>query len=106
VYAIVSLQGFQYRVSEGETLRVPVLEGEVGSPIEIPEVYLIADGETLVVGRPTIAGAVVRAEVLGHGRGRKVLIGKYKRRKDYRRRRGHRANYTELRVKQIAGPKA
>jgi large subunit ribosomal protein L21 len=49
---------------------------------------------------------MVRAEVLGHGRGRKILIGKYKRRKDYRRRRGHRTNYTELRVKQITGPQA
>jgi len=106
VYAIVSLQGFQYRVSEGETLRVPVLEGETGVEIEIPQVHLIADGEKLLVGRPTIDGAMVRAEVLGHGRGRKILIGKYKRRKDYRRRRGHRTNYTELRVKQITGPQA
>jgi large subunit ribosomal protein L21 len=106
VYAIVSVQGFQYRIREGETLRVPVLEGDAGSQIEIPDVHLIADGERLLVGRPTIAGASVSAEVVGHGRGRKILIGKYKRRKDYRRRRGHRTDYTELRVKQIAGPKA
>jgi large subunit ribosomal protein L21 len=106
VYAIVSLQGFQYRVTEGVTLRVPVLEGEAGSAVEIPEVYLIADGERVVIGHPTISGAMVRAEVVGHGRGRKILIGKYKRRKDYRRRRGHRANYTELLVRQIAGPQA
>jgi len=106
VYAIVSLQGFQYRVSEGQILRVPVLPGDAGSEIAIPEVYLIADGEQVLIGRPTIAGAMVRAEVVGHGRGRKILIGKYKRRKDYRRRRGHRANYTELRVKQITRPAA
>jgi large subunit ribosomal protein L21 len=106
VYAIVSLQGFQFRVSEGATFRVPALDGEAGSAVEIPEVYLIADGERVVIGHPTIAGATVRAEVVGHGRGRKIVIGKYKRRKDYRRRRGYRSDYTELLVRQIAGPQA
>lgn len=104
MYAIVSLQGFQYRVQNDEVVRVPVLEGEIGSEITIPNVHLISDGEDLLVGQPTIEAAAVKAEVLGHGRGPKILVGKFKRRKDYRRRRGHRTNYTELRIKEIVRP--
>ena len=104
MYAIISCQGFQYRVAKDEVVRVPVFEGEEGSTISIDNVHLIADGDDLVVGAPTIPGAAIKAEVLGHGRGKKVLVGKYKRRKDYRRVRGHRANYTELKVVDIVNP--
>jgi large subunit ribosomal protein L21 len=104
VYAIVSLQGFQYRVEKEALVRVPVFEGEVGVEITIPQVHLIADGENVLVGMPTIENAVVKAEVMSHGRGPKLLIGKYKRRKDYRRRRGHRTDYTEIRIKEIVRP--
>jgi len=104
VYAIVSLQGFQYRVTADELLRVPVFESEEGAEVTIDDVRLIADGEEVLIGRPTIANAAVKAEVISHGRGKKVLVGKYKRRKDYRRVRGHRANYTELRIKEIVRP--
>ena len=106
MYAIVSLQGFQYRVSAGETLRVPVMPAEAGAEIEVGQVHLIADGSDLLVGHPTIPQALVKAEVLGHGRGPKLVAGKYKRRKDYRRRWGHRTNYTELRIKDIVRPQA
>ena len=104
MYAIVSLQGFQYRVQNDEVVRVPALDGEVGAEITIPNVHLISDGEDLLVGRPTIESAAVRAEVVSHGRGPKILVGKFKRRKDYRRVRGHRTNYTELRIKEIVRP--
>jgi large subunit ribosomal protein L21 len=104
VYAIVSYQGFQYRVAPDEVLRVPVLEGEPGSELTISDVHLIADDGDVVIGKPTISAAAVKAEVVGHGRGSKVLVGKYKRRKDYRRVRGHRTNYTEIRVKEIVRP--
>jgi len=104
VYAIVSLQGFQYRVAKDAVLRVPVLAGAQGAQIAIEDVRLIADGENVQVGTPTLAGASVKAEILGHLRGPKVLIGKYKRRKDYRRRRGHRTNLTEIRVTEIVRP--
>jgi len=104
VYAIVSLQGFQYRVSAGDRVRVPVLPGEAGGEIEVSQVHLIADEGQVWIGRPTIPQAVVRAEVVGHGRGPKIIAGKYKRRKDYRRRWGHRVNYTELRIKDIVRP--
>jgi len=101
VYAIVSMQGFQFRVTPGETIRVPALGAEPGGEITIPDVHLIADGERIEVGHPTIEAAHVRAEVLAHGRGPKLHAAKYKRRKDYRRRWGHRTNYTELRIADI-----
>lgn len=104
MYAIVSLQGFQYRISENEVIRVPVFDGAEGSEITIEDVRLIADGDEVLVGRPTVPDAVVKAEVVGHGRGAKVRVGKYKKRKDYRRIRGHRTNYTEIRVKEIVRP--
>ncbi len=104
MYAIVSVQGFQYRVAKDAVLRVPVMAGEKGAEIEIEDVRLIADGDSVQIGTPTLGGARVRAEILGHVRGPKILVGKYKRRKDYRRRRGHRTDYTELRVKEIVRP--
>ncbi len=104
MYAIITCQGFQYRVAQDEILRVPVFEGEEGSTISIDSVHLIASGDDVVVGAPTIPKAEVKAEVISHGRGKKVLVGKYKRRKDYRRVRGHRANYTELKIVDIVNP--
>ena len=104
VYAIVSLQGFQFRVAAGETIRVPVMESEAGEKISISEVHLISDGEQVLVGRPTIPDAAVTAAVLGHGRGPKLRAAKFKKRKDYRRRWGHRTNYTELKIEDIVQP--
>jgi len=104
VYAIVGYQGFQYRVAKDEVLRVPVFESAEGAEITIEDVRLIADGEDVLVGRPTIPDAVVKAEVVGQGRGPKLRVAKFKRRKDYRRVRGHRTNFTEIRVKEIVRP--
>ena len=104
MYAIVFMQGFQYRVAKDAVLRVPVMAGEQGAEIAIEDVRLIADGDSVQIGTPTLGGASVRAEILGHVRGPKILIGKYKRRKDYRRRRGHRTDFTEIRIKEIVRP--
>ena len=104
MYAIVSLQGFQYRVEKDAVLRVPVFEREPGTKVTIKDVRLIADGDDVLVGKPSVPEAEVKAEVLGHVRGPKILVGKYKRRKDYRRVRGHRTDYTELRVMEIVRP--
>jgi large subunit ribosomal protein L21 len=105
VFAIVSLQGFQFRVAAGDTLRVPVMGTGTGEKIEIADVHLIADGEQVWVGKPTIPHARVTAEVVRHGRGPKIIGGNYKRRKDYRRRWGHRINFTELRIGDIERPR-
>ncbi len=104
MYAIVSCQGFQYRVAKDQVLRVPVFEGAEGSEISIGDVHLIAEGEEVLVGKPVIPEAAVKAEIVSHGRGPKILVGKFKKRKDYRRIRGHRTNYTEIRVTEIVRP--
>ena len=99
MYAVVKIKNQQYRVTPEEKLQVPLFEGEeVGSTLNFDEVILVADGENIQVGTPTVAGASVAAEVLGHGRSRKVIVFKKKRRKNYRRKVGHRQPYTEIKV--------
>jgi large subunit ribosomal protein L21 len=101
MYAVVKIKGQQYRVEPGHTLQVPLLEDEVGSDVTFDEVLLLSDGDDLKVGNPTVAGASVAAEVVRHGRSRKVIVFKYKRRKNYRRKKGHRQPFTEVNIKDI-----
>lgn len=105
MFAIVSVQGFQFRVAEGDTIRVPRLAQAEGDQLEIGEVHLIGGEGQVWVGRPTIPQARVKAEVVRHGRGEKTLAGKYKRRKDYRRRWGFRPHFTELKIAGIVQPR-
>jgi large subunit ribosomal protein L21 len=100
-YAIVQTGGKQYRVSSEETIDVMHLPVEEGSTVELDQVLLIADGESIRVGTPTVEGAKVLAEVLGEGKGRKVIVFKYKPKVRYRRRKGHRQLYTRLAIKEI-----
>lgn len=100
-YAIVQTGGKQYKVSPGETIDVERLTAAEGSTIELDQVLLIADGKRLMVGTPTVEGAKVIAEVLGEGKGKKVIVFKYKPKVRYRRMRGHRQIYTRLAIKQI-----
>lgn len=99
--AIVRTGGKQYRVAPGDVIRVERLPAECGTTVELQEVLLVQDGHQTRIGRPTLDGACVRAQVVTHGRGRKVYIRKFKRRKNYRRFTGHRQGYTELRVAEI-----
>jgi large subunit ribosomal protein L21 len=101
MYAVVSIQGFQYRVSPDDKIEVPSLPLEVGEQVKIDRVMLVSDGEKVYVGSPTVPGAQVQAEVVSHLRGPKIVVGKYKRRKDYRRKKGHRADLTELLIRKI-----
>ncbi|MBD3163415.1 MAG: 50S ribosomal protein L21 [Candidatus Eisenbacteria bacterium] len=103
MHAIVEFQGRQFRVQEGETIQVPLLEAEPGSAIVIDRVLMIADGDSVTVGHPLVDGATVDAKVLGHGRGPKVIVGKFKRRKDYRRRKGYRDDFTAVEIAGIRG---
>lgn len=97
-YAVVRSGGLQFRVAEGDTIRVPRIAADVGATVEIADVLALeADGE-LSVGRPLVEGAKVTAEVVRHGLGRKVIVYKKKRRKGYQRTRGHRQGFTELRI--------
>lgn len=101
IYAIVQTGGKQYKVSPGETIDVERLPAEEGSTIELDKVLLVADGEKVTVGTPTVEGAKVIAEVLGEGKGKKIIVFKYKPKVHYRRKRGHRQIYTRLAIKEI-----
>ncbi len=101
MYAVIKTGGKQYRVQSGEKLKVERIEAQVGSEIGLDQVLMIADGETLHVGRPLVEGAKVAATVVSHGRHDKVRIFKMRRRKHYQKHQGHRQNYTELQIGSI-----
>ncbi|MCS6799947.1 MAG: 50S ribosomal protein L21 [Myxococcota bacterium] len=100
MYAVIRTGGKQYRVAPGDRLRVEKLPAEVGSSLELTEVLMIG-GESVRIGRPLVEGARVTARVVGQGRARKIIVFKMKRRKNYRRKKGHRQPYTELLVTSI-----
>ena len=103
MYAIVNTGGKQYRVQPGDTVRVEYLPGDQGDLIEFDDVRLLSDDDgDVTVGAPTVEGAKVTAEVVQQGRAKKVIVFKYKAKTRYRRKNGHRQNFTELRVTDIS----
>lgn len=100
MYAVIETGGKQYRVQKGERLRIEKLEAESGTQVSFP-VLLLADGENVKVGKPTVAGATVTATVQGAEKGEKLLVFKYRRRKGYRRKTGHRQQYTSVLIQDI-----
>jgi large subunit ribosomal protein L21 len=102
MYAVIKTGGKQYRVREGDVIRVEKLEAETGSTVEIDDVLMVGEGAEVKLGKPTLDGAKVTALVSEQGRGRKITIIKFKRRQDYRRTKGHRQPYTELRITGIS----
>lgn len=100
-YAIFKAAGFQYRAELGDVLRLPSLDVESGDTVTFDEVLLGATEGDVLIGRPTLEGAAVRAEVLRHGRADKIVVFKFKRRKNIRSKTGHRQDYTEVRVSEI-----
>ena len=101
MYAVIKSGGKQYRVESGAKLRVEAITAEVGANVSFEEVLLVGSGDAVKVGAPLVSGALVRATVLGHGRGDKVKIFKLRRRKHYTRNQGHRQSYTEVRIDDI-----
>lgn len=101
MYAIIKTGGKQYTVKPGDEIRVESLPVEAGQEVDIDHVLFVGGEGAPKVGRPLVDGAVVKAEVLAHGRGKKILVYKFKRRKKYRRTKGHRQQYTQLRIKEI-----
>ena len=102
MYAVIKTGGKQYRVAPGEKIKIEQIPADVGSQITLDQVLMVAEGESVKVGNPLLAGAKVMATVLSHGRGEKVRIFKLRRRKHYQKTQGHRQNYTEIRVDAIA----
>jgi large subunit ribosomal protein L21 len=101
MYAVIETGGKQYRVSEGDAIKVEKLPYEVGDQVELDRVLLVSGEEGVSVGQPLVEGAKVTARVESEGRNRKVVVWKYRPKQRYRRRRGHRQSYTQLRIEKI-----
>ncbi len=103
MYAVIKTGGKQYKVAAGDYLKVEKLDGDVGSKVVIDKVLMLADGDDVTIGSPLVAGAKVNATVLSHGKGDKVMIFKFNRRKHYRKTQGHRQSFTEIKIEDING---
>ena len=102
MYAVIKSGGKQYRVQEGQTLKLEKLEVPTGETLEFDQVLLVADGDDIKVGAPLVGGAKVSAEIVSHGRGGKVQIIKFRRRKHHMKRQGHRQWFTEVKITGIS----
>ena len=101
MFAIVEAGGKQYRVAEGDVLRLEKLEAEAGTTVELP--VLLLGGDSVKIGAPRVDGASVTAEVIAHGRGDKLHVYKFKAKSNYRRHIGHRQSFTEVRIVSVQG---
>lgn len=101
MYAIVQTGGKQYKVSEGETLFIEKLEAEAGAEVTFDQVLLVSKDGNVVVGSPVVAGASVTATVVKNGKAKKIIVFKYKSKKNYRRKQGHRQPYTQVQIAKI-----
>jgi large subunit ribosomal protein L21 len=100
-YAIIRTGGKQFRAESGKTLRIPSLPGDAGSKVTFSDVILGSDGSNTFVGVPSLKGASVAAEIVKHGRDKKIVVFKMKRRKNYAKKQGHRQGFTEVRIGDI-----
>lgn len=100
-YAIIRTAGFQFRVEPGKTIRIPTVAADVGTTVTFDEVLLGSDGSNVHVGAPLVDGARVSGEVVRHGKGDKIIVFKFKRRKNYSRKQGHRQKFTEVKINDI-----
>ena len=103
MYAVIVTGGKQYRVAEGDVLRVEKLPVDAGESVDLDKVLMVAEGDDVRVGAPYLDGGRVTATVKSHGRGKKIKIVKFRRRKHHRKQMGHRQDYTELQITGIAG---
>ncbi|AMP20751.1 50S ribosomal protein L21 [endosymbiont 'TC1' of Trimyema compressum] len=103
MYAVIENGGKQYKVSEGDVLRLEKIETKVGSLVEDSKVLLVSDGKETKIGTPVVDGAKVTLKVTDHGKGEKIIVYKMKPKKGYRRKQGHRQPYTEVTVEKIQG---
>ena len=101
MYAIIRAGGKQFRAEKGKTLRLPLMDAEAGAKVTFDEVLLSSDGQTIKAGTPLVQGAKVTGEVVGAGKEPKIYVFKFKRRKNYRRKTGHRQGYTEVRITDV-----
>ena len=98
MYAVIKSGGKQYKVQQGDTIRVEKIDATEGGEVKLNDVLMVADGDDISVGAPLVAGATVAATVKSHGRGEKIKVIKFRRRKQHRKQMGHRQAYTELEI--------
>ncbi|NMA02033.1 MAG: 50S ribosomal protein L21 [Clostridia bacterium] len=101
MYAVIETGGKQYRVQEGDSLRVELLDAEVGSSVELDKVLMVSNDAEVKIGQPYVAGAKVTLKVEEHGKGKKIVVFKFKSKKGYRKKQGHRQPYTKVTVEKI-----
>jgi len=101
MYAVVSSGGKQYKVHEGEILRVEKISGNIGDKVSFDKILMYSDGENVRIGRPVLDDVMVRGQIVEHGKNKKIIVFKYKRRKRYRRKQGHRQQYTAIKIENI-----
>jgi large subunit ribosomal protein L21 len=101
MYAIIESGGKQYRITEGDKVRIEKVSGNADDQITLGEVLVVNDGENMVVGTPYVQGASVTGKIVNQGRARKLIVFKYKRRKDTKKKKGHRQSFTELVIEKI-----
>lgn len=102
MYAVIKTGGKQYRVAQGDTLKIESVAGDVGSAIVLDKVLMVGEGDKVTVGKPLLSGASVKATIVANGRHDKVKIFKMRRRKHYQKHQGHRQNFTEIRIDGIS----
>lgn len=103
MYAVIKTGGKQYRVAEGDTLKIEKLDIDAGAIVEFDQVLLVGNGDDVKIGAPVVKGAKVAAEVVAQGRGKKIMIIKFHRRKHHRKQMGHRQSFTEVKITGISG---
>jgi large subunit ribosomal protein L21 len=101
MYAVVAAGGKQYKVEEGDVLRIEKVDGNIGDALTFDKVLLVADGDNLSIGQPVVENASVNAQIVEQGKNKKIIVFKYKRRKRYRRTQGHRQAYTAVKIASI-----
>jgi len=101
MYAVIKSGGQQYQVSEGDIVQVEKIEGQTGDTVELGEVLMLRTDSDVKIGTPVVQGAAVSATIVDQVKGKKIIVYKFKRRKDYRRKQGHRQKYTKLRIESI-----
>ena len=103
MFAVIKTGGKQYRVSKGDMIRVEKLGGEVGDEVILDNVLMVGNGEDIHIGNPVVDNARIVSKIIRHGRGEKIIVFKHKRRKNYRKKQGHRQSFTEVKITEIEG---
>ena len=102
MYAVIKTGGKQYRVEQGDTLALERLDGDTGAQLSFDEVLLVGNDDSTTIGRPLVQGASVKATIVEQGRAKKIIVFKFRRRKNYKRKKGHRQYFTRVRIDAIA----